>query len=308
MSLETRIRVAVSAAALACLAACATSSGKTLPKVDLAPAREAVEAARAAGAEARAPEPFTKARGHLNEAESLLTTGADEERARRAEMLARIATVEAGWAADVARLQESLAQRAAPSSPSPEAEKLTARVKKADEDQRRLEDRISVLQRDLEMTETEVIRTKARLKGTETKAEASSAIAEARILMRRLADDKRRSAALARCNELLARAEDLLRQENFGAAAFFALKAQDAATKAEEPTPAAAVEAERPAPQKAYTVKATLANLRRTPTTGASVVATAPKGAVLEALAISGDWIKVKTGVVVAWVHRSLVE
>jgi hypothetical protein len=79
----------------------------------------------------------------------------------------------------------------------------------------------------------EVIRTKARLQGIETKAEASSAIAEARILMTRL--DARDRATLSRCQELLDKAEQQINENNFGAAVFFARKAQDIATKAREP-------------------------------------------------------------------------
>ena len=108
-----------------------------------------------------------------------------------------------------------------------EAEKLRARLRRAAEEQKRLEERLAVLQRDLETTETEVIRTKAKLKGIETKAEASSAIAEARILLLRRQDEKKRTANIARAEEKLDRAERQLRDGNFGAAVFFALQAQE---------------------------------------------------------------------------------
>jgi len=106
-------------------------------------------------------------------------------------------------------------------------------VRKLEEDNKRLEERIALLLHDLDVTETEIIRTKARLKGIETKAEASSAIAEARILMGRL-DAKANAATLSMCEDSLAKAEKQLQQENYGAALFFAMKAQDAATKAQE--------------------------------------------------------------------------
>ena len=108
-----------------------------------------------------------------------------------------------------------------------EAEKLRARLRRAGEEQKRLEERLAVLQRDLEATETEVIRTKAKLKGIETKAEASSAIAEARILLLRRKDEKKKTADIARAEEKLERAERQLRDGNFGAAVFFALQAQE---------------------------------------------------------------------------------
>ena len=68
---------------------------------------------------------------------------------------------------------------------------------------------MALQQQALELTETELIRSKARLKGIETKAEASSAIAEARILLRRLGAS---SAAAALCQESLAKAEQAARR------------------------------------------------------------------------------------------------
>lgn len=108
-----------------------------------------------------------------------------------------------------------------------ETEKLRARLRRAGEEQKKLEEKLAVLHRDLEATETEVIRTKAKLKGIETKAEASSAIAEARILLLRRNDEKKRTADIARAEEKLERAERQLRDGNFGAAVFFALQAQE---------------------------------------------------------------------------------
>jgi len=71
------------------------------------------------------------------------------------------------------------------------------------------------------------IRAKARLKGIETKAEASSAVAEARILMLRLKDEKGSAASVARVQEKLDRAEQQLQEGNFGAAIFFAMRAKE---------------------------------------------------------------------------------
>ena len=303
-------RLAFVLAAAVPLGACATAGAPPVKSVDLTPAREAVATARDAGAAERASETFTKAQGHLSEAETL--TAAKGGDPCQADSLARLAVVEAQCAAELARIADpqSPIQRAAASGA--EVDKLQARLRKAEEDQRKLEDKVGVLQRDLEMTETEVIRTKARLKGNETKAEASSAIAEARILIRRIADEKGRGASVVRCQELLAKAEQLLKEENFGAAAFFALKAQDTAVKASEETagPAAAAPnaAEVATPQKRYTVKAVVANIRRGPGTAEPVVATAPQGAALEASVMRGDWIRVSFGGVLGWVHRSLLQ
>jgi hypothetical protein len=160
-------------------------------------ARAAVKDAQAARAEEHAPEPYRAALEYLRQAESGSGAGA-REAAIRAEASARVATAQ-------------------------------AEMRQVRDENRRLEERLALTQQALEGTETELIRSKARLKGTETKAEASSAIAEARILQRRL---RTRSAAATLCQESLSKAEQQLAQDNYGAAVFFALKAQDIANRA----------------------------------------------------------------------------
>jgi hypothetical protein len=288
--------------------ACATTGA--VPRVDLAPAREAVEAARKAGAPERAAEPFGRAQSHLSEAESLTSPGPGDaaDRARQAQALAQVATAEAVCARDMAWLATPGQQGQASAAPA-DADKQVARLHRAEEEQRRLEERVSLLQRELELSETEVARTKARLKGSETKAEASSTIAEARILLRRMADERGRAPALARANELLTKAEQALKEDNYGAASYFALRAQEVATRTpEQQATAASSDAERPAPRKSYQVSSAVANIRKGPSTMDPVVGSAPKGATLEASAIRGEWIKVSYGSVAGWVHRSLVQ
>jgi hypothetical protein len=213
-------------------ASCASVGGGAKPvAVDLEPARAAVEEARRAGAPEKAPGSFNQALGHLREAEGLLTqpgSGA-RDRAVRAEWLARLSTVEAQCASNLSALPTAEEVKASGS----ERETLQGRLRRLNDEKRRLEDRVALLQRDLELTETEVIRVKARLQGMETKAEASSAVAEARILMRRL-ESRGKGAALGRVQELVTKAEQQLAQDNYGAAVFFARRAQDLASRAPE--------------------------------------------------------------------------
>jgi hypothetical protein len=213
--------------------ACASSGPKTAAttptrRVDLKTARAAVEEARKAGAPQRASETFKQAESHLREAEALAGRGSPVavDRAQRAEFMGRLATAEARCALNLTRLTTT-----GPGGRAGRGDAASRRA--ADEERRRLEERIALLQRELELTEMEVVRTKARLQGIETKAEASSAIAEARILMSRL--DARDRATVSRCQELLEKAEQQIGENNFGAAVFFARKAQDIATKAGEP-------------------------------------------------------------------------
>ena len=214
--------------------ACASSAPKPgapgpTRRVDLGRARAAVEEARKAGAPQRAADTFKQAESHLREAESLAARGAavPVDRAQRAEFLGRLATAEAHCATNLARLSSAAGGSRAGRDDG------DARYRRAEEERRRLEERVALLQRELELTEMEVVRTKARLQGIETKAEASSAIAEARILVSRL--DARDRATVSRCQELLDKAEQQINENNFGAAVFFARKAQDIATKAREP-------------------------------------------------------------------------
>ncbi len=212
--------------------ACASSGAKPQParQVDLRPARAAVEEARRAGAPQRVPDIFGQAEGHLKEAEALNVPGAAaSESGPRVEILGRLAMAEAGCAADLARrYPKGVPPVKGVSGARGEPAELAARL-------RRSEERVALLQRELELTETEVIRTKARLQGIETKADASSAIAEARILMGRL-DPKDRT-TLGRCQELLAKAERQLDENNYGAAVFFARKVQDMLSRPREAAP-----------------------------------------------------------------------
>jgi len=296
----------------AALGACA-SAGSPPVAVDFTPARAALEEARQAGAPKSAAEAYAEADSHLKEAEQLVAAkGSDaRDRSLRADGLARLAAAEARCAAAAARLtMNAKAEREKRTASTGDVDRLNARLKKSEEEQRRLEERIALLQRDLELTETEIIRTKARLKGIETRAEASSAIAEARILTGRL-DAKARAATLSLCNDNIAKAEQQLTQVNYGAAVFFATKAQDIAKKAQEasdPSRHAVSDEERPAPQASYRVKAKSANIRKGPEVTEDVLAEAPEGSVLEASAVKGDWVKVTYNGTTGWVSRSVLE
>lgn len=195
--------------------------------VDLTPARQALEEARRNGAAEPARECLTRAESALAEAERL-ATAPDAASRQRADWLARLSTAESSCATLVARAASPKVVSPSPvPSADKEIERLRARMRKAEEEQKKAEERVLALQRDLDLTETEFIRAKARLKGIETKAEASSAVAEARILMLRLKDEKGSAASVARVQEKLDRAEQQLQEGNFGAAIFFAMRAKE---------------------------------------------------------------------------------
>jgi len=280
----------------ATLAGCASAAKPRA--VDLQPARQALEAARAEGAPEKAPQSYTRAQDELREAESLLAAKGDASQA----------AVKAEWAARLALTEARCVPPEPDKTTSPEeVRKLESRARRAEEERRRLEEENAARRRELLVTETELIRTKARLKGLETRAEAASAIAEARILVRRA--EGRRSADVARAQESLVKAEELLKEDNFGAAIFFASKAQDFVVKVNEPRAAApAGDDDLPAPRPTCVVKAATANLRESPSTTAPVLAAVTQGTTLQALAVRGTWTKVRQGDVVGWILTRLVE
>lgn len=309
MSLRIRRIDTVAALSLvSSLAGCATARPQAPPKpANLEPAREALAAAKEAGADERAPEAFKRAQGLLNEAAALAADTASSEKQRQSEWLGRLAIAVSQCATQLARQQVQQSDQR--SLTAQEVDKRNAQIRRQEEEHRRLEEQLALLKRELEFTETEVIRTKSRLKGIETKAEASSAIAEGRILLGRLLDEKGgRSQDVQRAQEALLRAEALLREENYGAAIFFAQKAQDAAMKAREARSTATSEPERPAPRPSYTVRAASANVRRGPGTSEPIVGKLTKGTLFKASVVRGDWIRVDHAGLSGWVHRSLLE
>jgi hypothetical protein len=293
---------------LLAIAGCATTSPPP-PRVDVTPARQALEGARGAGAAERAPEDLQRAEALLAEAEALAAVPGKgtAERARDAAALLRLSAAHAEFARAlaVARGGSVVCPVAEAVSESSCAE-FQSRLERSEEEQRRLEERVHLLLKELELTETEVIRTKAKLKG-QSKEEASSVVAEVQILLRRLSDEKLRSPNFARCTELLARAEELIGEENYDGAAFLAMTAQDLIeqTRRLAADPAAL---DRLAPKRHYVVVGDSVNIRKGPSTTATVVGRVPRGATLQASVVRGDWVKVTHGDVVGWVFRPLLQ
>jgi HEPN domain-containing protein len=283
--------------------------------VDLDPARAAVAEAREAGAPARAAEAFGRAEQDLHRAETL-ESGRDVPRDHRgAQQAALLAIAEAHCATALSRTlvrteQTATKAQAAVAASTAEVDRLNARLKKMEEDQHRLDEKVAVLTRDLEVTETELIRTKARLKGNETKAEASAAIAEAHILAGRMAEDKSRASVLARSEESLAKAEEQLSAGNYGAALFFASKAQDLVARVKEggDAEAPATPSTPPLASLSSYVSTAAVRIRSGPDLSASVLGHLPAGTKVVGEAVSGPWVKVTYHGLSGWVHSSLLQ
>ena len=160
------------------------SAGAPPPQVDFSPARRAIETARRAGAAEKARNELESAESHLKEAETLASgqgKGA-AERARQVEALLRLATSEASGAASLAAARSEVQCPVVKEPSAPSCTDVETRLRHAEEDQRRLEERVAFLLKELELTETEVVRTRAKLKG-QSQEQVFSAIAELRILL-----------------------------------------------------------------------------------------------------------------------------
>lgn len=312
--MRSSVSRAIAALALAGpLGACA-SGGRI--NVDLDPARTAVAEARQAGAPTRSPASFTRAEQHLQRAEALdIGRGVRRDR-RAAQHAADLAVAEARGAAALSRAlaqaeQTTTKAAASVAASTAEVDRLAARLTKMEEDQRRLEEKIAVLTRDLEVTETELIRTKARLKGNETKAEASAAIAEARILAGRVAEDKTLASVLARSLESLGKAEEQLSGGNYGAALFFASKAQDLVARVRqggEGPGGPSTASTPPLPSLSTYVSRTVARIRKGPGLSEEIVGRLPGGTPVTSEAVSGEWVRVTYRGLSGWVHSSLLQ
>lgn len=298
---RVRLLTSGSIAVLVALGGCVSAP----PEVDLAPARKAVEEARARAASAEAKECLARAEQDLAGAEKLASTPGAEERSRAAVL----ASAAVAGAACVDRLEVQARRLAVPPAAaatggSGEIEKLRARLRKAAEDQKKLEEMLAVLQQDLETTENELIRTKAKLKGIETKAEASSAIAEAQTLVLRSGDENVRPTSVARAREKLGLAEAQLRAGNYGAAVFFALQAQDLLEKSGR---ARATSPSESPSAGAVVVSASSANVRSEPRRDAPVIARLPRGTSVVPLAEEGEWTRVEVKGRTGWIAKSLI-
>jgi len=286
------------------LSGCATHPAPPpVAPVDLAPAKQAVENARAAGAEERAPQGYAKALEFLREAETAAGES-DPAAASRAECLSKLAVEGAQYALTTAQIAVR------PASPPPpgtggasraELADLRSRLEAAQLDRKRLEEHVAQLQREQTILNREILRTKSRLKGAASHEEVASAIAEARILVSRVPPGA--GPLFARSNDSLLKAEHEFQSDNTETALFFALEAQEEAS--------AAGASISPAPseplKKMYTVRGP-ANLRSGPGTQEAILETLAVGSQVSGLGVEGEWIHVQSGTLTGWIHRDLLQ
>ena len=184
-----------------------------------------------------------------------------------------------------------------------ERESETARLdQERDIEVRRALQRTEVArERALRETEAEQAQISARQTIEKARIANEQAIAEARILTGRLGTDQ--AAVVGRSDEALAKAEEQLSSGNFGAALFFASKAQDIVARVKDQ----AAGGDKIPSLTSYTSRTT-ARIRKGPALTEEILGRLPKGTAVTGEAVSGEWVKVTYGGLRGWVHSSLLQ
>lgn len=160
---------------------------------------------------------------------------------------------------------------------------------------------------DLEYAEQQFIRVESQIRKTETRADAITATAEARIILEqarsqgRITED---SKIWREATEKLGDAEQQLKRGNYGGAVFFAQRTVRLLEQAERQT-----ELGLGTDEFWQTTKAGV-NFRSGPGRDHGVLRTLNSGEILLFIKEENSWLKARTSVdrLEGWVHRSLVE
>jgi Spy/CpxP family protein refolding chaperone len=198
-----------------------------------------------------------------------------------------------------------LACASAPSASPPPPPPDDAEIYRRAESERvsRLEREVEHLRADLSEAEQELVAAESGLRGSRSRADAISALAEARIQVERAT--KRapwRAPLLKEAEEKLDEAERLVEAESFGSAIFFAARAGRIARNTLEEARMAESES------GARHINGSRVNLRDGPSTQDAVLTVLLFGAPVFPERESDDWILLRTvDGSVGWVHGSLI-
>jgi len=192
-----------------------------------------------------------------------------------------------------------------PPPPAAQAPEPQAKVYHRAETQRAklLEREIERLRSDLGAAEEALVAAESGLRGDRSRADAVSALAGAHIQVDRArADAPWRAAEIAEADAKLVEAESQIAAGNFGAAIFFAWRAERIAERSLEE---AKLAASAPGVRR---VRGRRVNLRKGPSTDDAVIAVLTRGMPVFAELTDGEWVLVRTtSGNVGWVHDSLI-
>ena len=169
---------------------------------------------------------------------------------------------------------------------------------------RALEREVSRLRSDLDEAESAMVAIESGLRGAQTRADAVSALAEARISVERArASAPWRRTEIAEVTDKLEEAERQFQAGNPGSAVFFASRAQRIADSLREDARRVA------AASGARVVTAPRVNLRAGPSTTAPVLVVLSEATPVLPQRSEGEWVLVRTPDGAAgWVHASLLD
>lgn len=188
--------------------------------------------------------------------------------------------------------------------PEPSCEPELAAVKSANRERTALLEReVQRLEVELDEAEQALGAVESGLRGTKSRADAVSGLAEARIEVERASRQTRwRPQALESAGAKLSESERQLEIGKYAAAIFFSSRAARIADELIEESEWAA------AHPKARFVKAHRVNLRTGPSLDERVKQVLPRGTPVLPESEAGDWLLVRTaGGRVGWIHATLV-
>ncbi|MFQ5793227.1 MAG: SH3 domain-containing protein [Acidobacteriota bacterium] len=180
----------------------------------------------------------------------------------------------------------------------------------------RLEERYAALEMELYATVEEVLRSKANLQSVQSRALATSRIAEVRVELQSLqeAEDPEVQNRVGRARDFLNRADKALEEGNYAGAGFLSERAQELVRQAtilrEFRSASRSSQFQKVLPIVPPRSLETVvnANLRKGPGTDQARVMVLQKGERILAVARAGDWFHVQTeSGLKAWLHRSVV-
>jgi hypothetical protein len=214
-------------------------------------------------------------------------------------------SAEAGSTDDQAALEEARKQ----------VETLQKRLTDLEAELASLEERHLALEGEHAATLEEVLRSKASLRGVQSRAFATSRIAEVRVQLQSVSasQDPEITDRLRRAHELLDRADEALSESNYGGAAYLAERAGEWTRQAKlvgefrSSAPDLSKELIPIVPPRRLEATVT-ANLRQGPGTDTPRIGLLAEGQNVTAIARLGSWFQVVTASgEKGWVHRSLV-
>jgi hypothetical protein len=185
----------------------------------------------------------------------------------------------------------------------PTVEEAAADCRARPERVRRLEAEVALLRSELAQAERELVAAESGLRGPRSRADAVSALAEARIQLERAAEIAPwRASLLTEAAAKLEEAERQFEAENFGSAVFFASRAGRMAEDTEEEARTAESE------PGVRTIRGHRVNLREGPSTSHAILTVLLRGTPVFPEREKEDWILVRTTEgLVGWVHRPLI-